>query len=45
MNLHTLPALGAAAIAIAAAFPAAAWAQQAWPTRAVRIVVPYAPGS
>ncbi len=45
MNRRPFPALSAAAIAITAAFPAAAWAQQAWPTRAVRIVVPYAPGS
>ena len=43
MNI-TRRALGAAALAAPALMPASARAQATWPSRAVRIVVPYTPG-
>jgi tripartite-type tricarboxylate transporter receptor subunit TctC len=44
MKRHTLKLLSLAAVAALSAAPAASWAQTAYPSRTVRLVVPFAPG-
>jgi tripartite-type tricarboxylate transporter receptor subunit TctC len=44
MERHTLKLLSLAAVAALSAAPAAPWAQTAYPSRTVRLIVPFAPG-